>query len=95
MKGKDSIPVDESMILNLSEKVLTQHQKEVLTLGPNFVPTPPKAHIAKRDEDIDTWINKIRWAYFFSKHANKTDDSPNPHKEAEIELIPPSGRTAP
>ena len=94
IKGTDGVKINDQMILNLSDKILTNEQKEVLTLGPNFAITPPNICIAKRDDDIDKWTNKLRWGHFFSKNPPKQQCN-NPHKEAEIALIPPSGKSAP
>ena len=94
VKGKDSVKINDKMILNLTDKQLTNDQKEVLTLGPNFAPNPEKPNLSKRDDDIDNWMSKIRWCYFFSK-PERQNQQKRPFQEIERALIPASGRTAP
>ena len=93
IKGNEAVKVNDLMILNLSGKTLTDEQKEVLTLGPDFAPTPSHPQIDKRDNDIDRWASKLRWAHFFSRVT--PSNTPNHHRETEIALIPPSGKEAP
>ena len=95
IRGDKAVPVNDRMILNLTTFELKQDHKEVLTLGPNFAPTPTRPNVCKRDDDIDNWVNKIRWAHFFSLPCNKTNGEPNPHQNIEQKLVPASGRKAP
>ena len=97
IKATNIVPVNEKMILNLSQHTLTEEHKELLTLGPKFCPTPRSVNMEDYDNSIDKWMNNIRWAY---KFANFTPPSSQSVEESiriqtERSLLPSSNRTAP
>ena len=91
------MPVNEKMILNLSQHTLTEEHKERLTLGPKFCPTPRSVNMEDYDNSIDKWMNSIRWAYKFSTFTPPSSQSPEESitTQTERSLLPSSSRTAP
>ena len=87
VKGDDAVKINDQMILNLSGKELTVADRELLTLGENFAPTPTKVDYTEYHQDIDNWINSLKWYYHFHIHPSSTN---NPMYKMEKKIIPKS-----
>ena len=93
VKGISPRLVNESMILNLSSFQLDNNQKELLTLGDSFVPTPIDVNMSEFHDDIDKFINNLRWTHYFHVHPQTTA---NKHLELERKILSnPKSKTAP
>ena len=81
-------PIDEKMFLNRSMKVLTTGHQEILTLGDSFIPTPGAPNLTEYHQDIENFINSLRWAYYFhTKNENDIIEN-NDHKTIELKILP-------
>ena len=85
IKGDAMVKIKDNMIINLSERELSVHHKELLTMEESYAPTPGQINVMQYHDDIDQFCNSLRWGYFYHKNPRGHQ---NPLKNLEKEVIP-------
>ena len=62
----------ETLIINLSHHSLSKPEKEVLSMGLTFIPTPKKTPTSDRIDSINSFINTMKRQYYFHDPNDQT-----------------------
>ena len=79
-KGKQKVRCFKSRkttITNLSSYSLSEAERNLLSRGLNFIPTPPREHPAKILQDYLLFDQKLRFRYYFEDKEIKPQEQPN------------------
>ncbi|ESO98543.1 hypothetical protein LOTGIDRAFT_174188 [Lottia gigantea] len=72
-KGEVTQKEENNLIVNLSDKILTKPQQQLLSKGFSFVPTREKVDVTKLLSDLGEWERRMRLREYFFKGDEEGD----------------------
>ena len=83
-KSKLTIEAMEKSVINISGKQLTKHHLYAFYLGGSFAPTPKLPNLMKFNDDLQSWFNKLRYKYNYSRFSDKINHSGDNQMSAAV-----------
>ena len=75
--NEEKLNVHHPIIINSGNNTISDDFKDLCAKGPSSVPTPVHFDWLQLQKDFDSFKNRLRARYFFSKHQINNDPSTN------------------
>ena len=70
-------------VINLTDLQLTKPQLYIFYLSQSFAPTPKLPNLTVFEKDLQNWINRLRWRYYYGNKKNATNTNQQPNETDE------------